>query len=154
MNPMDLNRGIDKAVHPVVEEIKKSYKKVGKSEEIPQVGSIAANGDHAIGDTSTRPRSCARRSRMPLRSRVSSSPRRPASPRLRRRRRPATPTACLEAAWATVASPMLVGDGVGPHNNSTFSPGGSAAKFGSDRPRRQRSAGATFQRISAFRRLR
>jgi chaperonin GroEL len=49
MNPMDLKRGIDKAVGQVVEEIKKSSKKVGKSEEIAQVGSIAANADHSIG---------------------------------------------------------------------------------------------------------
>ncbi len=50
MNPMDLKRGIDKAVTQVVEDIKKQSKKVGKSEEIAQVGSIAANGDRAIGD--------------------------------------------------------------------------------------------------------
>ena len=50
MNPMDLKRGVEKAVIQVVGEIKKQSKKVGKSEEIAQVGSIAANGDRAIGD--------------------------------------------------------------------------------------------------------
>jgi chaperonin GroEL len=50
MNPMDLKRGIDKAVHQVMDEIKKKSKKVGKSEEIAQVGSIASNGDKSIGD--------------------------------------------------------------------------------------------------------
>ena len=50
MNPMDLKRGIEKAVMQVVEEIKKQSKKVGKSEEIAQVGTISANGDRAIGD--------------------------------------------------------------------------------------------------------
>ncbi len=50
MNPMDLKRGIEKAVLQVTEEIKKKSKKVGKSEEIAQVGSIASNGDRTIGD--------------------------------------------------------------------------------------------------------
>ena len=50
MNPMDLKRGVEKAVLQVVEEIKKQSKKVGKSEEIAQVGSIASNGDRTIGD--------------------------------------------------------------------------------------------------------
>ncbi|HXF53204.1 MAG TPA: chaperonin GroEL [Hyphomicrobiaceae bacterium] len=49
MNPMDLKRGIDKAVAKVVEEIQKRAKKVKNSDEIAQVGSIAANGDAAIG---------------------------------------------------------------------------------------------------------
>jgi len=49
MNPMDLKRGIDKAVGKVVEEIQKRAKKVKNSDEIAQVGSIAANGDAAIG---------------------------------------------------------------------------------------------------------
>jgi chaperonin GroEL len=39
----------DKAVGRAVEEIKKSSKKVSKSEEIAQVGSIAANANHSIG---------------------------------------------------------------------------------------------------------
>ncbi len=50
MNPMDLKRGVEKAVIQVVGEIKKQSKKVGKSEEIAQVGTISANGDRAIGD--------------------------------------------------------------------------------------------------------
>jgi len=50
MNPMDLKRGIDKAVVDVVEEIKKQSKKVKGSDEIAQVGTISANGEKAIGD--------------------------------------------------------------------------------------------------------
>jgi chaperonin GroEL len=50
MNPMDLKRGIDKAVIQVVEEIKKRSKKVKNSEEIAQVGTISANGESAIGE--------------------------------------------------------------------------------------------------------
>jgi chaperonin GroEL len=50
MNPMDLKRGIDKAVTEVVEEIRKQSKKVKGSEEIAQVGTISANGEKAIGD--------------------------------------------------------------------------------------------------------
>ncbi len=49
MNPMDLKRGIDKAVAQVVEEIGKKAKKVKSSQEIAQVGSIAANGEASIG---------------------------------------------------------------------------------------------------------
>jgi chaperonin GroEL len=50
MNPMDLKRGIDMAVEAVVEDVKKRSKKVSTSEEIAQVGTIAANGDRTIGD--------------------------------------------------------------------------------------------------------
>jgi chaperonin GroEL len=50
MNPMDLKRGVDKAVLKVVEEIKNSSKKVTTNQEIAQVGSISANGDNEIGD--------------------------------------------------------------------------------------------------------
>ena len=50
MNPMDLKRGIDKAVVQVVEEIEKRAKKVKDSQEIAQVGTISANGEKAIGD--------------------------------------------------------------------------------------------------------
>src|SRR5271167_3154359 len=50
MNPMDLKRGVDKAVAKIVEEIKKTSKKVTTNAEIAQVGSISANGDHEIGD--------------------------------------------------------------------------------------------------------
>jgi chaperonin GroEL len=49
-NPMDLKRGIDKAVTVVVENIKASSKKVSANSEIAQVGTISANGDKEIGD--------------------------------------------------------------------------------------------------------
>jgi chaperonin GroEL len=50
MNPMDLRRGIDKAVAKVVEEIKASSKKVTTNAEIQQIGAISANGDTEVGD--------------------------------------------------------------------------------------------------------
>ena len=50
MNPMDLKRGIDKAVIQVVEEIGKKAKKVKSNQEIAQVGTISANGETAIGN--------------------------------------------------------------------------------------------------------
>src|SRR6186713_2875089 len=50
MNPMDLKRGIEKAVAQVVEEIQKKSKKVKNSQEVAQVGTISANGEKAIGD--------------------------------------------------------------------------------------------------------
>ncbi len=50
MNPMDLKRGIDKAVIQVVEEIGKKSKKVKNSQEVAQVGTISANGEKAIGE--------------------------------------------------------------------------------------------------------
>ena len=50
MNPMDLKRGVDKAVAKVVEEIKASSRKVTTNAEIAQVGTISANGDHEVGD--------------------------------------------------------------------------------------------------------
>ncbi|MEJ2694778.1 MAG: chaperonin GroEL [Candidatus Thiodiazotropha sp.] len=50
MSPMDLKRGIEKAVAQVVEEIKKKSKKVKDSAEIAQVGTVAANGDATIGE--------------------------------------------------------------------------------------------------------
>jgi chaperonin GroEL len=50
MNPMDVKRGVDQAVRVVVEEIKKRSKKVKGSEEIAQVGTIAANGEKEIGE--------------------------------------------------------------------------------------------------------
>ncbi len=50
MNPMDLKRGIDKAVLDVVEDIRKRSKVVSGSAEIAQVGTISANGEKAIGD--------------------------------------------------------------------------------------------------------
>src|SRR6202046_2774887 len=49
MNPMDLKRGIDKAVDAVVAELKKRSKKVKDNEEIAQVGTISANGDAEVG---------------------------------------------------------------------------------------------------------
>jgi chaperonin GroEL len=49
MNPMDLKRGIDLAVEAVVEDLRKNSKKVTSNEEIAQVGTISANGDHEIG---------------------------------------------------------------------------------------------------------
>jgi chaperonin GroEL len=49
MNPMDLKRGIDKAVIAVVEELKKISKPCSSSKEIAQVGSISANADANIG---------------------------------------------------------------------------------------------------------
>jgi chaperonin GroEL len=50
MNPMDLKRGIDKAVIGAVEELKKISKPCNSSKEIAQVGSISANSDENIGD--------------------------------------------------------------------------------------------------------
>ncbi|MEW6413660.1 MAG: chaperonin GroEL [Pseudomonadota bacterium] len=50
MNPMDLKRGIDKAVHAVVEELKALSRPCATSKEIAQVGTISANADAAIGD--------------------------------------------------------------------------------------------------------
>jgi len=50
LNPMDLKRGIDKAVEAVVEDIKKRSKKVSTNDEIAQVGTISANGDKEVGE--------------------------------------------------------------------------------------------------------
>ena len=50
MNPMDLKRGIEKAVEHVVADLKKRSKKVKDNEEIAQVGTISANGDKEVGD--------------------------------------------------------------------------------------------------------
>ncbi|MBO6587563.1 MAG: chaperonin GroEL [Allomuricauda sp.] len=50
-NPMDLKRGIDKAVEALVADLEKQAKKVGNdSDKIKQVASISANNDDAIGD--------------------------------------------------------------------------------------------------------
>ncbi|MDQ0474719.1 chaperonin GroEL [Labrys wisconsinensis] len=49
MNPMDLKRGVDMAVLAVVRDIEARAKKVQSSEEIAQVGTIAANGDASVG---------------------------------------------------------------------------------------------------------
>ncbi|MEQ9315382.1 MAG: chaperonin GroEL, partial [Henriciella sp.] len=50
MNPMDLKRGIDKAVTEVVSDLAHHSRKVKENSEIAQVGSISANGDKEIGD--------------------------------------------------------------------------------------------------------
>jgi chaperonin GroEL len=50
MNPMDLKRGIDKAVIGAVAELKNQSKPCSTSKEIAQVGSISANSDANIGD--------------------------------------------------------------------------------------------------------
>jgi chaperonin GroEL len=50
MNPMDLKRGIDIAVAAVTKDIERRAKKVGSSEEIGQIGTIASNGDASIGE--------------------------------------------------------------------------------------------------------
>jgi len=49
-NPMDLKRGIEKAVEVVVEELKKLSKPVQEKKEIAQVGTISANNDSSIGE--------------------------------------------------------------------------------------------------------
>lgn len=49
LNPMDLKRGIDKAVAALVEQLKKASKPTTTSKEIAQVGSISANSDESIG---------------------------------------------------------------------------------------------------------
>ncbi len=49
MNPMDLKRGIDKAVTALVEELKKKSKKITTQAETAQVGTISANGEADIG---------------------------------------------------------------------------------------------------------
>ena len=50
MNPMDLKRGIDKAISSAVEEVKKLSTPCKDSSAIAQVGSISANGDTAVGE--------------------------------------------------------------------------------------------------------
>jgi chaperonin GroEL len=50
MNPMDLKRGIDRAIERVVEELKARSKRLTSSGEIAQVGTISANGDRSIGE--------------------------------------------------------------------------------------------------------
>src|SRR5277367_3299337 len=49
MNPMDLKRGVEKAVEAIVADLKKRSKKVKSNEEIGQVGTISANGDSTVG---------------------------------------------------------------------------------------------------------
>ena len=50
LNPMDLRRGIDKAVTAVVEELKKRTKKITTPSETAQVGTISSNGETEIGE--------------------------------------------------------------------------------------------------------
>ncbi len=50
LNPMDLKRGIDLGVVAVIKEIQAQSNKVNSSEEIAQVGTIAANGDATVGE--------------------------------------------------------------------------------------------------------
>ncbi len=50
MNPMDLKRGIDKAVAAAIAELKTISKPTTTNKEIAQVGAISANSDHEIGD--------------------------------------------------------------------------------------------------------
>ncbi len=50
LNPMDLKRGIDKAVEAVVAEVQSKSKKIEAHSEIAQVGTISANGDKEIGE--------------------------------------------------------------------------------------------------------
>jgi chaperonin GroEL len=49
MNPMDLKRGIDRAVQVLVEELEKNSKKITSNDEVAQVATISANGDAEIG---------------------------------------------------------------------------------------------------------
>jgi chaperonin GroEL len=49
MNPMDLKRGVDKAVTALIEELKKRSKKITTQAETAQVGTISANGEAEIG---------------------------------------------------------------------------------------------------------
>ncbi|MBY0334090.1 MAG: chaperonin GroEL [Acetobacteraceae bacterium] len=50
MNPMDLKRGIDRAVTAIVAELEAKTKKISTSAEVAQVGSLAANGETEIGE--------------------------------------------------------------------------------------------------------
>ena len=50
MNPMDLKRGIDLAISQVVGNLEKQSNKIGKSNEVAQVGTIAANGESEMGE--------------------------------------------------------------------------------------------------------
>src|SRR5688572_5426271 len=50
LNPMDLKRGIDRAVAAVIEDINARSKNIAGNDEIAQVGTISANGDTQIGE--------------------------------------------------------------------------------------------------------
>ncbi|SPE24070.1 Cpn60 chaperonin GroEL, large subunit of GroESL [Burkholderiales bacterium] len=49
-DPMDIKRGIDKAVEAIVDELKRNSRPCTSKQEITQVGTISANGDQAIGE--------------------------------------------------------------------------------------------------------
>ena len=49
-NPMDVKRGVDAAVKAVSDHLEKNSRKITKSDEIAQVGTISANGDKSIGE--------------------------------------------------------------------------------------------------------
>src|SRR5690606_22029111 len=49
LNPMDLKRGIDKAVAKVVDELKAQSRQISTSKEISQVAALSANSDEVIG---------------------------------------------------------------------------------------------------------
>jgi chaperonin GroEL len=50
LNPLDLKRGIDRAVAAVIEEVRARSKKISTNDEIAQVGTISANGEREIGE--------------------------------------------------------------------------------------------------------
>lgn len=50
MNPMDLKRGVDKAVTKIVEELQAKTRKITTSAEVAQVGTLSANGESEIGE--------------------------------------------------------------------------------------------------------
>ena len=49
MNPMDLKRGVDRAVEAIVAELKAKSRKITNQSETAQVGTISANGEAEIG---------------------------------------------------------------------------------------------------------
>jgi chaperonin GroEL len=49
MNPMDLKRGIDRAVEALIADLERNSKKITSNDEIAQVATISANGDAEIG---------------------------------------------------------------------------------------------------------
>src|SRR5260221_13166679 len=50
MNPIDLKRGVEKAVVAVVKSLEAGSRKVTTNDEIAQVGAVSANGDKEVGD--------------------------------------------------------------------------------------------------------
>jgi len=50
LNPMDLKRGVDKAVTVIVEDLKSKTRKITTSAEVAQVGTLSANGEREIGE--------------------------------------------------------------------------------------------------------